>query len=195
MATEKLEAHPEVYVSTDIETDGPIPGPHSMLSLGSVALDPAGLELGAFSRNLTELEGAAGHPETVAWWAERPDAFKATRTNLVSPAQAMADYVAWVENLPGVPVFVGYPASWDFMFVYWYLIQFAKKSPFGHSACDIRSYAMGALGRPFQQTTMKHLPRSLGAPRSTLTHVAEDDARLQGRVFADLLRRRSPRGL
>lgn len=27
----------EVYISTDIETDGPIPGKYSMLSLGSAA--------------------------------------------------------------------------------------------------------------------------------------------------------------
>jgi hypothetical protein len=27
----------EIYVSTDIEADGPIPGPHSMLSFASVA--------------------------------------------------------------------------------------------------------------------------------------------------------------
>jgi len=26
----------EIYVSTDVETDGPIPGPNSMLSLGSL---------------------------------------------------------------------------------------------------------------------------------------------------------------
>jgi hypothetical protein len=30
----------EIYVSTDVETDGPIPGPHSMLSLGSAAYLP-----------------------------------------------------------------------------------------------------------------------------------------------------------
>lgn len=28
---------PEIYVSTDVETDGPIPGPHSMLSFASAA--------------------------------------------------------------------------------------------------------------------------------------------------------------
>lgn len=27
----------EIYLGTDVETDGHIPGPHSMLSLGSVA--------------------------------------------------------------------------------------------------------------------------------------------------------------
>ncbi len=25
----------EIYIGTDVETDGPIPGPHSMLSVGS----------------------------------------------------------------------------------------------------------------------------------------------------------------
>jgi hypothetical protein len=28
---------PEIYVSTDVEADGPIPGPHSMLSFASAA--------------------------------------------------------------------------------------------------------------------------------------------------------------
>ena len=28
---------PEIYISTDVEADGPIPGPHSMLSFGSAA--------------------------------------------------------------------------------------------------------------------------------------------------------------
>ena len=31
---------PEIYVSTDVETDGPIPGPHSMLSFASAAYRP-----------------------------------------------------------------------------------------------------------------------------------------------------------
>ena len=30
----------EIYVSTDVETDGPIPGPHSMLSFASAAYTP-----------------------------------------------------------------------------------------------------------------------------------------------------------
>ena len=30
----------EIYVSTDVETDGPIPGPYSMLSIGSAAYLP-----------------------------------------------------------------------------------------------------------------------------------------------------------
>ncbi|MFZ5510660.1 MAG: hypothetical protein ACOZCP_11460, partial [Pseudomonadota bacterium] len=45
----------EIYVSTDIETDGPVAGKHSMLSLGSAAyLADKGL-LSTFSANLEPL--------------------------------------------------------------------------------------------------------------------------------------------
>jgi len=34
------------YVVCDIEADGPIPGPHSMISLGAVAVNKAGQRFG-----------------------------------------------------------------------------------------------------------------------------------------------------
>src|SRR3569623_2310454 len=53
----------EVYISTDIETDGPIPGPHSMLSFGSAAFRADKSLLSAFTANLDTLPAATGHPE------------------------------------------------------------------------------------------------------------------------------------
>ena len=50
----------EIYVSTDVETDGPIPGPHSMLSFASAAYQPDKTLVGTFSANLETLPGAAG---------------------------------------------------------------------------------------------------------------------------------------
>jgi hypothetical protein len=50
---------------TDIEADGPIPGPHSMLSFGSAAQDPTKKVVGIFCRNLETLSGAAPDPKTV----------------------------------------------------------------------------------------------------------------------------------
>ena len=61
----------------------------------------------------------------------------------------MPEYVAWLKARAGQPVFVAYPAAYDFMFVYWYLIRFAGESPFSHSALDIRSYAMAMLGNEY----------------------------------------------
>ena len=46
---------PEIYISTDVETDGPIPGPHSMLSFASAAFLADKTLLGTFSANLETL--------------------------------------------------------------------------------------------------------------------------------------------
>ena len=176
----------ETYVSTDVETDGPIPGPHSMLSFASVAFDEDGTELGAFTRNLETLPGAQGHPSTLAWWAQHQKAWDACHTDLVPPAVAMADYVNWVKALPGRPVFVAYPAGFDFLFVYWYLIRFAGESPFSFSALDVKTYAMAVLGMPYRETTKRNMPRRW-FPKARHTHVALDDAREQGLLFAAML--------
>src|SRR6476620_6006477 len=100
----------EIYVSTDVEVDGPIPGPHSMLSFASAAFRADKTLLGTFSANLELLPGASGHPDTLAWWAERPEAWAAARADVQSPEAAMVAYAEWLEGLPGLPVFVGYPA-------------------------------------------------------------------------------------
>src|SRR5258705_7816888 len=42
----------EIYVSTDVEADGPIPGPNSMLSFASAAYTDQKKLLGTFSANL-----------------------------------------------------------------------------------------------------------------------------------------------
>src|SRR5215208_1213492 len=106
---------PEVYVSTDVEADGPIPGPHSMLSFASAAFLADKTRVGTFEANLATLPGAAGDEKTMAWWQTQPEAWAACRSNLREPAKAMADYVRWLKSLPGKVVFVAYPAAYDFM--------------------------------------------------------------------------------
>jgi hypothetical protein len=177
----------EVYVSTDVETDGPIPGPHSMLSFASVAFRADGTELGHFARNLETLDGAAGHPATMAFWAKNQKAWNACRTELVSADAAMPEYVAWVKALPGKPVFVAYPAGFDFLFVYWYLLRFACESPFSHSALDIKTYAMALLRKPYRESTKRNMPKRW-FPACPHTHVALDDAREQGLLFINMLK-------
>lgn len=178
---------PEIYVSTDVETDGPIPGPHSMLSFASAAFGADKTLLSTFSANLDTLPGACAHPETAAWWAENPAAWAACRTNLEAPGEAMARYRAWLAALPGTPVFVAYPAAFDFLFVYWYLMRFTGESPFSHSALDIKTYAMALLRRPFRESTKRNMPSRWFDPLPH-THVALDDAVAQGALFCNMLR-------
>lgn len=177
---------PEVYVSTDIESDGPIPGPHSMLSFASAAFDAKGALLGTFTANLRTLDGATAHPETARFWEDNPDAFAATRSDLRDPAEAMRDYAAWVRALPGRPVFVAYPAGFDFTFVYWYLIRYAGESPFGFSALDLKTLAMALLRCDFRDATKRRMPRRWFSERPH-THVALDDALEQGEMFSRML--------
>jgi hypothetical protein len=176
----------EIYVSTDVEADGPIPGPHSMLSFASAAYFPDKMLHGTFSANLETLPGAAGDTKTMAWWKTKPEAWAACRANTRDAAEVMPEYVAWLKSLSGSPVFVAYPAAYDFMFVYWYLIRFAGESPFSHSALDIKTYAMALLGKGYRESVKRNMPAEWfdDIPH---THVALDDALGQGALFCNML--------
>lgn len=176
----------EIYVSTDVEADGPIPGPNSMLSFGSAAYRADKTLVGTFTANLETLPGAAGAPDTMAWWQTQPDAWIKCRENLVSPQTAMRNYLAWLKQLPGKPVFVAYPAAYDFLFVYWYLIEFTGESPFSHSALDIKTYAMALLRRGYRDSTKSNMPKRW-FDELPHTHRALDDAIEQGALFCNML--------
>ncbi len=176
----------EIYVSTDIEVDGPVPGPHSMLSIGSAAFTTDKTLLSTFAANLHTLPGATGHPRNMAWWSEQPEAWATARTNLQPPEHVMQAYHTWLIELPGKPIFLAYPAAFDFMFVYWYLMTFVGGSPFEHSALDIRSYAMAVMKRSYSESGKCHMPPAW-LDEMSLTHVALDDAIQQGTLFCNML--------
>lgn len=178
---------PEIYVSTDVEADGPIPGIHSMLSFGSAAYLADKTLISTFTANLETLPGATADPKTMAWWKAQPEAWKVARENLQSPEKAMKDYLKWVKALPGVPVFVGYPAAYDFLFVYWYLIHFTGESPFSHSALDIKTLAMVLLKTGYRKATKRNMPKQWFDPLPH-THHALDDAIEQGALFCNMLK-------
>jgi hypothetical protein len=178
---------PEIYLSTDVETDGPIPGPHSMLSIGTAAYTADKALLGTFSANLDTLQGTSAHPKTEQWWKTQPEAWAACRTNLEEPEAAMQRYVAWIRSLPGKPVFVAYPAGFDFLFVYWYLMRFVGESPFSHSALDVKSFAMAVLKTDYRDSTKRNMPRRW-FDKLPHTHVALDDAVEQGALFCNMLK-------
>ncbi len=177
----------EIYISTDVETDGPIPGPHSMLSIGSAAYTADKQLVSTFSANLETLPGAQAHPATAQWWTTQPEAWAACRKDLEQPQLAMVRYVAWIKTLKGKPVFVAYPAGFDFLFVYWYLIRFTGESPFSHSALDMKSFAMAVLKKDYRESTKRNMPKHWFDPLPH-SHVALDDAIEQGALFCNMLK-------
>jgi hypothetical protein len=157
-----------------------------MLSFGSAAYSADKTLHGTFSANLTTLPGAEGHPDTMAWWKGQPGAWEACRRDPRDPAEVMPEYVRWLKDLPGRPVFVAYPVCFDFMFVYWYLITFAGESPFSFSGIDMKTFAMALLGHEYRGSAKRAMPEHWfdDLPH---THVAVDDAIEQGALFCNML--------
>jgi DNA polymerase III alpha subunit (gram-positive type) len=177
----------EIYISTDVETNGAIPGIHAMLSLASVAFDEAGNEIDSFEINLHELEGSCADETTMKWWNAHREAYDQTRKVCVKPDLAIEYYCDWLMALQtrGKLVFVAYPVAFDFMWVSWYLHRFKGQSPLGHNGIDIRSYAMALFKKSYSDSGKEHYPHEW-FDNLTLTHRAIDDARMQGRVFINM---------
>ena len=180
----------EIYFCTDVESDGPIPGPHSLLSFASVAMDRRGQTLATFSANLELLDGASPHPRTAAFWRDNAAAYEATRTETEAPAVAMARYQRWIEEVCAADkaraVFVAFPAGYDFLFVYWYLMRFVGASPFSHSALDMKTFAAALTGAPYRSVNKRFL-KARWPTKKAHSHVALDDAREQAEIFAQML--------
>ena len=176
----------EIYISTDVEADGPIPGKYSMLSFASAAYRADKTLVDTFSANLETLPGAGEHPVTMKWWTSEPDAWAAFRKQTRPPEEVMPEYASWLERLPGSPVFVAYPLAFDFMFIYWYLISFAGRSPLSHSGLDIKSFAMAMMQSDYRKSNKGQMPRRWFDPMPH-THVALDDAIAQGALFCNML--------
>ncbi|WP_458246323.1 exonuclease [Streptomyces sp. MAI_2237] len=162
-------------MSVDIEADGPIPGPYSMLSLGAAV---AGTQ---------DADGfTAADPEERTFYRELrpiseefvPEALAVSgldrerlRTEGAEPAVALAEFGDWVREVcaGAQPVMCGYPAPYDWTFLYWYLIRFTGASPFGHSGClDMKTlYATAAAagGRQGDDAPASALAPAAHAPR------------------------------
>lgn len=188
------ERSEEIYVSIDIEADGPIPGMNSMLSLGAAAFRLGGpnprtpLPGGTFTVNLKTLEGATPDPDTMDWWATQPEAWTAATKNALPPMEAMEAFVKWIRSLPGKPVIIGYPVTYDFMFVYWYTVRFTGfPAPFGFQGMDIKTAAALKRHLPFREATKRNMPKSwfVGAPKHT--HESLADAIGQGVLFINMM--------
>lgn len=182
----------EIYFSTDIESDGPIPGEYSMLSFASAAYDIDKNLISTFEANLKTLPGAKQHPDTMDWWM-KPSQLKAWdthRQNTVDPEEAITEYLEWVAEVTGrrnTPVFVAYPAGFDFTFMYWYMMKFAGECPFSFAALDVKTLAMAMTKKGYREVSKKKLPKRWfdDLPH---THRALDDAIEQGALFINMMR-------
>lgn len=189
---------PEIYLSIDVEADGPIPGPYSMLSFGIAAFSLDKVLLGTFARNLEPLPGAAQHPRVMQWWhstATLRAAYERTREDPQPVRESMLACDAWVTSLKahGKPCAVGAPAAYDYgAWLYWYLAYAVGDVPeLGFSALDLKSFALGRLpGTRYRSLGKSTYPPEWFDPETPHTHVALDDAIEQGTIMVNAIRDR-----
>lgn len=184
---------PDIYFSADVETDGPIPGPYSILSFAIVyAGSFDGLK---FQRpeNYDRVFYRELKPISDLFQKEALDVNGLDRARLcdegMAPERAMTEAFQWINAIAGEgkPVLVAYPLSFDWTWLYWYFIRFCKSgSPFDYSRCfDIKTAVAVKAGIPISQAGRSRLDSFLSSKRQH-THHAEDDAIEQAEIFANI---------
>ena len=162
-----------------------------MMSFGCAAFTIDKELVGTFSRNLFPLKDAIRDPEVTKFWDRNPVAWQAATTDQIDPEQAMIDLDNWVNKIrieTGLkPIYVGFPAGWDFMWMNWYLNYFVETEPFGFAAFDMKSYAAAFLKKDFSRSTKRNFPKRWfdNLPH---THIAIDDAIEQGAMAINIIR-------
>ena len=169
---------PELYISVDVETAGPIPGEFSLLSIGACDVDD---DSRSFSIELKPINANAD-----------PKALEVTGLSLevlakrgATPEAAMAAFGAWLSSLTGQDralVFVGFNAPFDWSFVNYYFHRYAGPNPFGFTALDIKALYMGATGSSWADTRSSQIANHLN-PQRHGDHDALHDARYQAELF------------
>jgi len=183
----------DVYFSADVETDGPIPGPFSMLSFGLVVAGTFDGETftrpGNYEESFyRELRPVSDEFQIDALRVNGLDRDRLLREG-IPPVTAMTEAAQWVRKIAGTarPILVAYPLSFDWSFLYWYFIRFSLDgSPFNHSQCfDIKTAFAVKAHLPIASAGRSRLMPSLRSSGAH-THNALDDAIEQAQVFANL---------
>jgi len=185
----------QIYIVVDIETNGPVPGLYSMLSLGAVASSRSE-ELSSFYHKLAPLEDASQHPHNMTFWQQHPEAWQEVTDNQESAQTVIQDFVDWVKSFDKRPVFVSQPTAFDYAFVSWYLWKFTDNNPFlvqdGASATlDLQSFIVGKHDLKLDMSRGEMLPEWMKQGMPEHSHNALEDARGFGVILRNVLNRES----
>ncbi|NNF57897.1 MAG: 3'-5' exonuclease [Rhodothermaceae bacterium] len=173
----------DCFVSVDVETSGPSPSRHALLSIGACLVESPD---DGFYAELKPGD-AERLPEAMA--VSGLDAVRLEREGL-APAAAFAAFAAWLDAVvpkQARPVFVGFNACFDWLWICDGFHRHLGRNPFGHAALDIKALYMGRTGSAWSETGFTAVAAHVGLLIDALPHHALDDARLQARVFRALL--------
>ncbi|MDH5674425.1 MAG: exonuclease domain-containing protein [Myxococcales bacterium] len=183
----------DVYISADVETDGPIPGPYSMLSFGMVVAGSFDGERFVRPRAYDRTFYRELRPISEAFEPEALQVNGLDRERLMregaAPEVAMGEAAEWIRKVAsgGRPILVAYPLSFDWTWLYWYFVRYCKTgSPFNHSSCfDLKTAFAVKSGKPIAGAGRSKVPVALRSQHPH-SHDALADAIEQAEIFANV---------
>jgi len=127
------------YIVVDVESDGPIPGPYSMVCFGAVIVD----------NQLDKTFYGEVKPISDKWDPDSLDISGITRDQHLKfddPTIIMNKFAEWINhNIPGQPIFISDNNSYDFAFINYYFHMFYGRNPFGWSSRRIGDLYCGFM--------------------------------------------------
>jgi ribonuclease T len=166
------------YISVDIETAGPNPSSYSLLTIGACTLDSPPqsfyIELKPVNAKMTPEAQGIHHLD-----------LKRLNERGTAPAEAMEKFESWIRQVTpegDVPLFLAFNAPFDWMFVCDYFHRFLGRNPFGHTAVDIKAFALGICQMSWDETSFRNLSLKYLGNRE-ITHHALRDALDQAEIF------------
>ena len=190
----------ELYISVDVEPDGHVPGPSSIVSLGAcaaalrdddgnVAALDADDEANTFYAVLRPISDRYVEKALRVTGFDRATLERDGRP----PAKALPEFAAWVDALAAehdaLPVLAAYPLGFVWSFTQYYLHEFAGRSPFGQSAhYDMKSAYAALANSAVRDAIKRRMPSKLLGSKDSKTHHALADAQGHADLLVGLLK-------
>lgn len=176
---------PLLFLSFDVETDGPAPGLHSMLSMGWAGFTQTGEIVFEYEANLIPLPDAHPSDDTMKWWAkeENQNAWEYIHQNQREPEDVFTEFAAQISELNKIYNLkpIAWPVSYDWQYINYYFHRFIGSNPLGFSVMCIKTY-LWAMSKNKSPSDKLDIGR-YADPQFPHTHKALDDAKEQGAIF------------
>lgn len=171
------------FIMVDVEADGPIPGPYSMVSFGAVIVED-GLNRTFYS----ELK-----PISDMWAPEALAVSGHSREKTLTfadPAAEMSRFEQWIKvsfaddgshiKNKRKPMFIADNNGFDWQWINWYFHKFLGRNPFGFSSTNLGSLYKGQ--NESMRVNFKHLRKTKH------THHPVDDAKGNAEAFIIMMK-------
>lgn len=180
---------PLLFLSIDVEADGPAPGLNNLLSIGLAGFNVEKNIVWTFEANLKDIPEGKQNEDTMNWWKqpENQEAWDYVQTNREEPGDVFLRLSSELEQIKKIYkiIVVGWPINYDWMWLNYYFHRYMGENPLGFSARCIGTYAWALSKNQNPSQKIKDLDR-WADPKYPHTHKALDDAKEQGALFMNM---------